>query len=120
MGWLPEVMGPNRENHIMRSSGLVRAVRYGKDRIGYSTFDAPVGSVDALRLSYVPAAVLAGNQPLARRDDLNGNGYTVRRLEGGDAIVFVRHDGANEIAIDGPDPQLRWLRVRSIPALGGG
>ena len=105
MGWLPEVMGPNRENHIMRSSGVVRAVRYGKDRIGYSTFYAPVGSVDVLRISYVPAAVLAGNQPLARRDDLNGNGYTVRRLDGGDAIVFVRHDGATEIAIDGPDPQ---------------
>lgn len=105
MAWLPEVAGAGRENHIMRSSGVVKRVTYGKDRIAYSTFDAPKDSVEVLRLAYVPASVTADGRPLAPRPDLSGNGYTARTLGGGDAIVCIRHDGATEIEVRGADPQ---------------
>ena len=106
MGWLPEVMGPNRENHIMRSSGLVTRVIYGADEIRYSTFDAPPNSIDVLRLAYSPKTVTADGRPLEQRPNLAANGYTVRTLDGGDVVVHLRHDGAATVVIKGPDPQV--------------
>ncbi len=54
LAWQPETFGPARENHIMRSSSVVRAVRYGKGRIAYSTFDALSPCEDVLRLAFAP------------------------------------------------------------------
>ena len=105
MAWMPDVLGAARENHIMRSSSVVRSVVYGKGRVSYETFDAPADTVDVLRLAFEPAAVLAGDAALPCRDDLDDNGYAVEHLASGDAIVAVRHDGATHIAITGPDPQ---------------
>ena len=105
MGWLPEIMGANRENHLMRSSAVVKRVIYGKGEITYSTFDAPSGSVDILRLAFAPTSVTANGKNLPRRSDLAAIGYTVRNLPGGDCIVSIRHDGSTEIDLRGPDPQ---------------
>jgi hypothetical protein len=105
MGWLPEIMGANRENHLMRSSEVVRRVIYSKDRMRYSTFDAPAGSVDVLRLAYAPAWVAAGGKKLARRSDLAAIGYAVESLGGGDFIVSIRHDGSTDVEVSGRDPQ---------------
>ena len=105
LAWLPEELGANRENHIVRSSAIVNSVSYGKDRIEYSTYDAPPESVDVLRLAFVPDRVSADGQALARRDDLAQNGYQLRALANGDAIVSIRHDRATRLVLTGPDPQ---------------
>ena len=42
LAWQPEWFGAARENHIMRSTSVVRDVRYGKGRVAYRTFDAAV------------------------------------------------------------------------------
>jgi hypothetical protein len=105
MAWLPEIMGPNRENHLMRTSAVVKQVIYGKDKITYTTYDAPVGSVDVLRLAYCPNSVNANGKELPLHSDLKANGYTVRSLAGGDFVVTIRHDKATEISLGGPDPQ---------------
>ena len=105
MAWLPEELGASRENHIMRSSAVVKSVVYGQGRIEYSTFDAPVETVDVLRLAFVPKKIWADDQPLRARRDLKNNGYTVKRLPNGDALVTIRHDGAKRIVVLGKDPQ---------------
>jgi hypothetical protein len=105
MAWLPEIMGANRENHIMRTSEVLRNVIYGKDKITYTTFDAPKGAVDVLRLAYSPKLVTANGKALPLHSDLASNGYTVRSLTGGDFIVSIRHDGATEMSLGGSDPQ---------------
>ncbi|MCX6621532.1 MAG: malectin domain-containing carbohydrate-binding protein [Acidobacteria bacterium] len=105
MAWLPAVLGADRENHIMRSTAVVRRVTYGKGEVRYSTFDAPANTVDVLRLAFVPEAVSAGGKDLARRENLDAPGYTVRTLAGGDAMVSIRHDGVTEVSVTGPDPQ---------------
>ena len=105
MAWEPDVMGANRENHLMRTSEVVKKVVYGKDKIAYMTYDAPAGSVDVLRLAYSPKSVTANGNSLALRSDLLANGYEARKLAGGDFIVSIRHDGATEIALTGSDPQ---------------
>jgi hypothetical protein len=105
MAWLPDVLGANRENHIMRSSSVVRSVVYGRGRVAYTTFDAPRDTVDVLRLAFVPATITAAGQLLPRREDLKANGWQARELSNGDCIVTLRHDGHKSIVIGGNDPQ---------------
>ena len=100
MGWLPEILGANRENHIMRSSGVVNAVTYRKGRVTYSTFDAPKGTREVLRLSFSPTRVTACGEELRK-----GSSYTNEALQGGDSIVTVFHAGCNVVVIEGRDPQ---------------
>lgn len=106
IAWLPEVTGPNRENHIVRSSGVIKRVIYGAGEIHYSTFDAPLNSIEVLRLAYLPTSITADGIALQQGSIQSGNGYSVEPLKGGDAIVYIRHDGAKEIAIHGNDPQV--------------
>ena len=62
IGSLPDVTGANHENHLMRTSRVVKHVVYGKDTVSYSTFDSPADSVDVLRLAYAPTSIrLAAN-----------------------------------------------------------
>lgn len=105
MAWLPEELGASRENHLMRSSAVVQSVVYGRGRIEYLTFDAPAETVEVLRLAFVPKEVLADGQRLERRSESGSNGYTVRALPNGDAMVAIRHDGARRVVITGDDPQ---------------
>ena len=105
MAWLPEALGANRENHILRSNSVVRTVVYGKGRIAYATFDAPAPCVDVLRLAFAPASVTANGEPLTRRQDLKANGYQLEPLPGGDCIVTLRHDGCRDLLVEGDDPQ---------------
>ncbi|UCD28421.1 MAG: hypothetical protein JSV03_15270 [Planctomycetota bacterium] len=105
MGWLPEIFGANRENHIMRSSSVVNSVVYGKDKITYSTFDAPANTIDVLRLAFAPDSITADGKTLTRREDLQDTGYIVKNLKNGDCIISIRHDGSRSIVVQGKDPQ---------------
>jgi Malectin domain len=105
MGWLPEMMAPARENHLVRSSAIVNRMVYDKGRIEYTTFDAPVNTVDVLRLAFAPRSVIADGKALQSRSNLAANGYSVRKLTGGDCIVSIRRDGAKSVVLTGNDPQ---------------
>ncbi|MEI6915170.1 MAG: malectin domain-containing carbohydrate-binding protein [Armatimonadota bacterium] len=104
-GWMPETFGPNRENHIVRSSSVVNHVVYDVGKIVYSTFDAPDNTVDVLRLAFTPESIEANGKTLKPRGDSQGIGYTIKRLSNGDCIVTVRHDGAKNVVVRGDDPQ---------------
>ena len=105
MGHAPDILGANRENHLMRCDSVVESIVYGKGRITYVTSSAAAPQVDVLRLAFEPTSVSADEQVLARREDLAQNGYNVQKLPGGDWIVSVRHDGFRRIAVEGDDPQ---------------
>ena len=103
MKWTPELFGPKRENHIIRSSSVVNHVVYEKNRISYSTFEAPSKTRDVLRLAFEPVSVTADGSALAERPDLKSNGFAVHRLPHGDCLVEIRHDGATAVAVTGKD-----------------
>ena len=84
---------------------MVNQVRYGPGKIEYSTFDAPVGTSEVLRLAFTPRAVLADGLPLVQLPELTKNGYTVKSLGHGDTIVTIRHDGKTGMVVTGLDPQ---------------
>lgn len=114
MAWLPEIFGPARENHIMRSSSVIKDVRYGVGELSYETFDAPKGVYEVLRLAFQPKEVLADGQPLPKRNDIDSPGYTEKALACGDFIVQIRHDGKRRITIKGDDPQ-KSAMITSLP-----
>ena len=101
----------------MRTSSVVRDVRYGKGQIAYSTFDAPSPCEDVLRLAFVPKSVTADG-PLPLRQDTAENGYTVKPLSNGDCLVTIRHDGCRDVMVEGDDPQQSWPISPSIRARG--
>ncbi len=105
MAWLPDLLGPSRENHILRSTAIIHSVSYQAGKIRYSTFDAPSGTVDVLRLSFCPATVRADGDLLGLKENLLSTGYTLEPLSDGDYILSIRHDGAKQIEIIGKDLQ---------------
>lgn len=105
MAWLPDVLGPNRENHIMRTTSVVTRVVYGDGRIIYTTFDAPPETIDVLRLAFRPDAVTADGKKLEQLPSLKSNSYTTRDLPNGDCVVTIRHDGGRTVVVEGDDPQ---------------
>jgi hypothetical protein len=130
IAWLSDIAGASRENHIVRSSSVVKRVVYGKDRITYFTADAISPATEVLRLSYSPKSITADGQLLDPRQNLSANGYTARSLPGGDTIITIRHDGAMNIVIAGSDPQNmvddrqlkfegKWSEISSKPAFNG-
>lgn len=101
--WTPELFGPKHENHIMRSTSVINHVVYEKNKITYTTFDAPDNTIDIIRLSYRPTSITADEKQLTELNTLNRNGYMVKLLPDADYIVTVRHDRANSIIIKGQD-----------------
>jgi len=105
MAWLPEVLGASRENHIMRSSGVVSDVVYGDGRICYRTHPAPPSTVEVLRLAFRPASITVDDKILSLTTDGQTNGYQLKELPDGDCIVTVRHESGKTVVIEGEDPQ---------------
>jgi hypothetical protein len=131
MGWLPQWLGANRENHIMRSSSTVSRVEYAPGRIQYQTSEAPPDSVDVLRLAFAPTRITADGQDLPRLEPGGGSGYQVVPLSNGDCLVTIRHDNARTVVVQGDrDPQRRvegdglalrgtWRQMQSKAYSGG-
>ncbi len=106
MKWTPGLFGPKRENHIIRSTSVVNSVIYEKNKITYSTFDAPHKTTDVLRLAFEPTSMTADGKTLKKRPNLKSNGFTVQQLPGDDCLAEIRHDGATNIVVTGQtDPQ---------------
>jgi hypothetical protein len=85
MALLPE-LAPKRQNHLLGSSSVVRAISYGRNRVSYSTFAESASEV--LRLRFRPSAVSGGEM-------------TVEPAGGGDYVVRVRHEHARRITVTG-------------------
>jgi hypothetical protein len=104
LAWMPKELGPNRENHIMRSSSVVRNVQYTAGKVEYYTFDARSPAIDVLRLSYAPDSIAADGRRLSPGID-KSSGYAIEKLSNGDTILTIRHDDSDHVVITGKDPE---------------
>ncbi len=98
MGAMPE-LAPKGEDHLLRSSSVVRSVEYGKRSLRYRTFDAD--GTEVLRLSYAPTRVEADGIALPPGSISAGHGYSLTPLPEGDYIVRIRHLTSGEVHIMG-------------------
>jgi hypothetical protein len=98
MGAMPE-LAPKGEDHLLRSTSVVRHVEYGKHTLRYTTFD--VEGAEVLRLSYAPTRIEADGVTLPESTSSSGHGYTVTPLPEGDYVVRIRHVSSGEVHIAG-------------------
>jgi hypothetical protein len=96
MGAVPE-FAPIGENHLLRSTSIVQKITYGRSSIDYRTFDSR--GTEVLRLRFRPGRVMAGDSRMTERDNLNDEGYSVRKLPGGDYEVRLRRSRSNSVNI---------------------
>jgi hypothetical protein len=93
MGAQPQ-WAPDGENHILRSTSVVKKVEYGADRVAYSTFDK--AGREVLRLRFVPRSVAEGATKLVQRDAGDGPGWTFDPVL---KVVRVHHVSSGDITI---------------------
>lgn len=103
IAWLPESLGANRDNHIVRSSSVVRRVVYSPSEIAYETAGVPRQQTDVLRLAFTPLLITVDKQTLERTTQPDMAGFQVKELPNGDCIVTIRHEGRN-VVVQGNDP----------------
>jgi hypothetical protein len=92
LGAVPD-WAPADEDHLLRSTSVVRGIEYEPGRVHYDTFDA--NATDVLKLQGEPVRVLSGDAALERRDTLDEPGYTLSFAPGGGFVVRLRHDAAS-------------------------
>ena len=88
---------PPREDHLLYSQGVIKAVAYSARRLEYEAADA-VG-VEDLRLSFQPKQIVASGSVLSERAQLDAEGYTLRDLGGGDYAVTIRRAHAGKVIV---------------------
>ena len=89
---------PPDENHLLKSSSIVRSIKYGTDKIVYKTFDAE--SRELFKLAHQPSEILVGDKKLEPGDiEQSGDGYTVQALAGGGFAVRIRHGRPGEVTV---------------------
>lgn len=93
--WAVPEWAPADESHLLGSSSVVTKIRYGKNSVTYSTFDAE--SSDVLRLDFIPDSVTSDGKLLSRRQDLAKPGYV---FDESSRVLRIRHD-ARDIDIQG-------------------
>ena len=95
MGSVPECSPPG-ENHLLRSSTVIRKVNYSPRGLSYSTFDE--NAMEVLRVAFRPTWVTANGTPLRQRSDLSEPGWTFDAQRG---VLRVRHEKAQNIVVSG-------------------
>jgi hypothetical protein len=93
MGSVPE-WSPPGENHLLRSSSVVRKVNYAARELSYSTFDE--NATEVLRLGFRPTRITANGTPLGQRPDLSAPGWTFDAKTG---VLRVRHEKAQDVVV---------------------
>jgi hypothetical protein len=94
--WAVPTWAPQDSAHFLGTSSVVSKIRYARDAVSYSTFDAAAD--DVLRLDFVPTTVTAGAQTLLPVSDLSHDGYS---FDAATHVMRVHHATARDISILG-------------------
>ena len=100
MAAMPE-LAPSGQNHLLRSSSVIRQIAYEPEFIRYQTFDA--ASRERLRVGFADATVTANGRPLKRLErpqDLDREeGYFLETTGGAKGLLEIRHSQAKSVVI---------------------
>jgi hypothetical protein len=98
--WAVPEWAPADESHLLGSLSVVTKIAYGTGSVTYSTFDAD--STDVLRLNFVPESISVGGRPIARRNDLQREGYIFDEKT---RTLSIRHTTSRDVDIQGKSDQ---------------
>jgi hypothetical protein len=94
--WAVPEWAPADESHLVGSMSVVTKMAYGAGSVTYSTFDAV--STDVLRLNFVPETVSVGGRAIARRVDLQREGYT---FDEASRVLRILHTSGRDVDVEG-------------------
>jgi hypothetical protein len=96
LGAIPE-WAPAGENHLLRSSSVVRHISYSQKGITYNTLDNQSEAV--FRLTSKPKKITASGQIIDETKKLSGNSWTWQPLNKG-GVLRLNYTSGNKINID--------------------
>ena len=96
LGSVPE-WAPTGQDHLLRTTSIVRSVSYRPNQISYSVFDD--ASAEILRLSFTPARVLGNGKLLPRQKETSSAGWT---FDEHTHVLRVSHVGSCDITVTAP------------------
>jgi hypothetical protein len=98
MASVPE-WAPKDENHLLRTSSVVRSIDYAKDKIEYRVFDS--AGEELFKLRDRPRKILLNGKPISDREsvEVNDEGFTVKSVAGGGFAVKIHRRNAKEAAV---------------------
>ncbi len=99
--WAIPAWAPADESHLLGSLSVVTKIAYGAGSVTYSTFDTD--STDVLRLNFVPDSIMVGGRPIARRNDLQHEGYMFDEKS---RTLRIRHTASPNVDIQGKSGQM--------------
>jgi Bacterial Ig domain len=109
MAAAPE-LAPHDQNHLLRSSSVVKTIRYRAEDVAYSTFDAE--GRELLRLTFTPTIVTAGSKRLVRVERLadleHQEGYTFDAAGDVEGVLRIHH-------IESPDVEISGAKANQPP-----
>jgi hypothetical protein len=95
MAAAPE-LAPDNEDHLLRSSSIVKHIEYERESIRYSVFDN--NSTERLRLTSKPSTVSVNGTLLAEMSTADSDGWTWQSLPSG-GILQINHSRGNDVQI---------------------
>ena len=95
MAAVPE-WAPAGENHLLRSSSVIKKIQYGTKQINFTTFDN--SSKEVIRLIKKPLSVTVGKTSLNEVKNAAIEGYTWQPLKIG-GVLKLNHTNGNEVKI---------------------
>ncbi len=95
---IPE-WAPPRENHILYSEGILKAVQYNRKEVKYNA--ASENGIEYLRLSFRPARVSVNGKEISEGELLVPDVYMLRKLGGGDYGLIIKHSEQGDVLITG-------------------
>ncbi|MFC1538300.1 hypothetical protein ACFL6H_02665 [Candidatus Latescibacterota bacterium] len=87
---------PTDEDHLLRSTSVVRKISYRQNVIEYTTFDS--SSTEVLRITGKPKSISAGGTVLKQRKNLDMPGWTWEKLKKG-GVLRIKHNESSNIVI---------------------
>jgi hypothetical protein len=95
LGAIPE-WAPAGEDHLLKSTSIIKTIEYNGNRIDYTTFDDH--SAEVLRITGKPARVTVNGKDLPESKKGNKNGWSWKSLDNG-GILTINHTLGNSISI---------------------
>src|ERR1035437_4811943 len=103
MAAAPELAPPDQD-HLLRSSSVIRQVEYAAKNITYKTFDS--ASRERLRITFEPVKVTTNGKPLKRvktiEDLEHRDGYYFQPAGSLKGLLEIKHSHGHQVQIRGP------------------
>ena len=100
MGICPD-LAYNGEDHLLRSTSVVKSIAYSSKSISYTTYDN--ASTEVLRITFSPSSVMIGGVTLTKLSYISAidtqQGYTFEAPGDASGVLRIRHDNYSNIVI---------------------